>query len=167
MASFLSEDAPSERRTGLRAGGFFFDLGLWSFFDLGIEAAYAMKGVKSGDSDLTVALDYVELPVLAKFALTERVVAPVLFTGPAPGIKVVAERRSGSGEATYGDLVHQWDLGWVFGGGIETSLGGRRALLDLRYARGLKAVFDFRGPEDSDSDDKHQVVSIGVRVVLF
>jgi hypothetical protein len=165
LASFVNEDYPSERRVGVRVGGF-LDWAPTAAAGLRVEAAYTGKGVKTAASDLSVALDYIEIPLLARVVFPGST-APVLFTGPAFGIKVVAERRSSAGSSDYGDLVRPLDFGWVAGVGVAIDLGDRELLIEARYTRGLRAVFDFGDPGDSDSDDKNQAISIGAGVTLF
>jgi hypothetical protein len=160
-SSLLDDEGNSEPRSAVRAGGF-VGTALTRVLALRLEAAYAMKGLRQENSTV-VALDYVEVPVLAMLALSDRGIAPFVFTGPALGIKVHAT----VGNLDYGDLVHRYDIGWVFGGGIRTSLAQRRVLIDVRYTRGLRPVFDFGDPEDSDSDDKNQSISLGLGVILF
>lgn len=167
LASFQNADYSTNRRVGLRAG-VFADVGLRGPFGLRAEAAYTMKGVKNADStsDVTVKLDYIEVPIMAKLSLGG---SPgfVLLTGPAAGIKVSSKLTSDSGSTDYGDLVHPIDFGWVAGLGFDASLGGNAVSFDVRYTLGLRSVFDFGDPEDTDSDDKNQVISAGVAIVLF
>lgn len=164
-ASLANEDGPSDRRVGVRVGGF-LDLAVTSSIGARVEAAYAMKGVKSANFDLTVALDYIEIPALARVTLPGSI-GPVLFAGPALGIKVTSERRTPSGDNDYGDLVRPIDYGLAAGAGLSFGLGSQDVLVDVRYTRGLRSVFDFGDPSDSDSDDKNEVISVGVGLTLF
>ncbi len=52
------------------------------------------------------------------------------------------------------------------GGGFEIG-DSRRFAVEARYTHGLRSVFDFGDPADSDSDDKNQMLSLGVEVRLF
>jgi hypothetical protein len=165
LASLANEDGPSERRIGLRVGGF-LDVDVTSSLGARVEAAYAMKGVKSADSDVTVALDYIEIPALATLTLPGSI-GPMLFAGPAIGIKVTSELRTPAGDTDYGDLVRPVDFGVAVGAGLSVGLGSRDVLVEVRYTRGLRSVFDFGDPSDSDSDDKNEVISAGVAVSLF
>ncbi len=130
-----------------------------------VEAAYTTKGVKIADADVVVALDYIEIPVLARVTFPGTV-APVLFTGPAVGIKVMSEYRSSVGNTKYGDLVRPLDFGWTAGAGIAIDVG-RELLIEARYTRGLRTVFNFGDPNDSDSDDRNQTISLGAGLALF
>ena len=158
-ASFLNADFDSDRRVGLTAGGY-MDYALTSAMDLRIEALYTQKGVATGST--TVALDYVEVPVLAKVGFVSEGLTPVLYSGFSAGLKVSAK----AGDFDYGDLVHRTEVSWVLGGGLEFAAGERAILLDVRYTRGLTAVFDFGDPSDSDSDDKNQGISVTIGIGL-
>jgi len=161
--SFLNEDVDSGRRIGLTAGGF-MDYPLTSALDLRVEVLYTMKGVTNGST--TVALDYVEVPVLGRFAFASGGVTPVLYSGPSAGLKVSAKAKSSSGDFDYGDLVHGVEASWVFGGSLGFAAGERAIELDVRYTLGLTAVFDFGDPSDSDSDDKNQGISVTIGIGL-
>lgn len=165
FASFANADYDTNRRIALRAGGFAV-MKLSSSWGGRVEAAYAMKGVEAGGGAVTVALDYIEVPVLAEYWIGTGGTVPVIFTGPAVGFKVVSKLQGDGGSLDYGDSVPDVDFGWVLGGGLETSFGDLPVLLDARYTRGFRSVFDF-GPDDSDSDDKNSVISVGVAVTLF
>ena len=140
------------------------DYPLTSALDLRVEALYTMKGVTNGST--TVALDYVEVPVLAKVAFGGESVTPFLYSGPSAGLKISAKRKDPSGDLDYGDSIHGVEASWVFGGGLEFAAGGRAIQLDVRYTRGLTTVFDFGDPSDSDSDDKNQGISVAIGIGL-
>jgi hypothetical protein len=146
----------------LTAGGF-LDYPLTSALDLRVEALYTMKGLTNGS---TLALDYVEVPVLVKAAFASESVTPFLYSGPSAGLKVSAKAKSPSGDFDYGNLVHGVEASWIFGGGLEFAAGGRAIQLDARYTLGLTAVFDFDDPSDSDSDDKNQGISVTIGIGL-
>lgn len=165
LASLVNEDAPSERRVGTRLGGF-LDLDVTSLLGARLEGVYVMKGVKSVDSDVTVALDYVEIPLLARISLPGSV-APTLVTGPAFGVKVGAQLQGPFDSFDYGDGVRAFDFGWTIGGGIATAVADRDLLVDVRYTRGLRPVFDFGDPTDLDADDENQAISVGFGLALF
>ena len=167
LASFQNADFESSQRVGVRAG-LYGDLDLQGPIGIRGEVVYAMKGVKNDESasDLTVKLDYIEVPVMAKVGLGTGS-GLFLLAGPAVGFKISSKLSSGSSSMDYGDLVKPVDFGLVGGLGLEASLGGTSVTLDVRYTWGMRAVYDFGDPEDSDSDDKTQVISAGVGIGLF
>jgi hypothetical protein len=102
--------------------------------------------------------DYLEVPVLAKLAFLSGDVTPVLYSGPSAALKVHPFGEEGS--------AYVAEASWVFGGGLEFVAGERAILLDVRYTRGLTFVWDFNDPSDSDSDDKHQGISVAIGIGL-
>ena len=155
------EEGGAGSRTGLAIGGF---LAVRGGGPVGarLEAMFVQKG--AADDDVTLALDYVEFPLLVQLTLGGGAVAPVLFAGPALGLKVGAAVKDDEESFDYGELVHGTDLGLTVGGGLAL---GRAVTVDARYTRGMRPVFDFDDPEDSDSDDANQSLSVGVAVTLF
>lgn len=159
-SSLVNEDSDdSTRRLGVNPG-VFVDFNLNPRVAIRLEGAFAMKGSKGEGSggDYTVALDYAEAPILLK--LKPSAGQPVVvMAGVAPSRKVGAKYKADGDTTKYGDLVHSFDLGLVVGVGFGP--------VDVRYTRGTKPVFNFNDPEDSDSDDKNQTISVGVSIPLF
>lgn len=83
----------------------------------------------------------------------------VLRAGLAPARKVGAQLKSGEASLKYGDQVNSFDLGLVVGLGVGP--------VDIRHTRGTKPVFNFNDPDDTDSDDKNQTISVGFSLPLF
>lgn len=166
-ASFQNADYETDPRIGLR-------LGVYGELDLGgpvgirAEAVYAMKGVKNAasSSNTTVQLDYLEVPIMAKVALGSGSDIFVL-AGPAVGIKLSSKLSNDSGSTDYGDLVYPLDVGLAGGLGFDALLGDTSITFDVRLTWGLRSVFDFGDPSDTDSDDKNQVLSAGLGIGVF
>ena len=135
-------------RMGLVFGGFVtFEIS--DAFAIQPELLYTMKGGKAseGGEDLVVKLDYLEIPVLAKFNIpTEGSVKPCLFAGPAVALKLSAKYKwTGDGESETGDVseigidVKGLDLGLVFGAGLKAGMGETGGIIvDIRYTLGLQ-----------------------------
>jgi hypothetical protein len=162
LASLQNTNYAHDERNGIDAGAF-VDFGLAPSFAVRVGAAYVMKGLKTGE--VTLALDYLEFPVLAKASVAAGDVKPFLLAGFAPAIKLDAELRARGNEASYGDHVHSVDFGWAIGAGLELP-GKRRLQFDVRYTGGMRAVFDFNDPQDTDSDDKNEIISAGIGITL-
>lgn len=100
-------------------------------------------GVRSWSGVLK--LDYLEVPVFARFALPDRAgVRPYLDLGLYVGILLDSHFESTSTDGTrefgaseYFSRVGEWDLGGVLGGGLEFGTGDRRYRVEFRYAPGL------------------------------
>lgn len=163
IASLQNDEGENSPRLGLRAG-VFGDLELGGPLSVRTEVVYAMKGAKT-EGGATIELDYIEVPIVAK-------IAPgwgrglFFLAGPAMDIKVSSRFSSRATTFDYGDSVPTLDFGLVGAVGFGAVLGRVPVSFDVRYTRGMGAVFTF-GPDDSDSDDRNQVVSAGLGVVLF
>jgi hypothetical protein len=98
----------------------------------------------------------IEVPIAAKIALGA---SPIhVLAGPTFGFLV----NSPFDDA---DLVNSFEFGLMGGFGVA-NLGNVPVTFDVRYSTGLTAIFDF-GPDDSDSDKRNQVISLGMGVTLF
>jgi hypothetical protein len=150
-----------DSRIGLVAG-VFATLPLTSWLDLQPEALYAMKG---GRLDLdgvesTLALDYIDVPVLARIvkrgAGARRYYAA---GGPSFGFRVRARSRVDFGSSTedidVADSIERADLGVAFGGGLEAGA----LVIDGRYTLGLKDV-------DKDKSDSVKVTNRAFSITL-
>ena len=156
-ASSFSNDDSDDSKLRLGANpGVFVDFNVNPRIAIRLEGAYAMKGMK-GDG-YTAALDYIEAPILLSVRPSSRQ-SVILRAGLAPARKIGAKYKFGGQSTEYGDMVHAFDLGVVVGLGLGP--------VDVRYTRGTKPVFNFNDPEDSDSDDKNQAISVGVSFALF
>jgi hypothetical protein len=90
-------------------------------------------------------LSYFDLPILAKFDLfPDAPVLPSLFVGPSLGFNLTAnsslEGEGSEVEVDVKDQVGVFDLGLVFGGGLDFQRGGRTFGVDLRYTHGLSDI---------------------------
>lgn len=140
-------------RYGLVAG-VFATIPLSSWLDLQPEALYAMKG---GRLDLdgiksTLALDYVEVPVLARVTRGAGRRRYYVAGGPSFGLRVRARSRVDFGSSTedidVADSIERLDLGVAVGGGLEAGA----LVFDGRYTFGLKDV-------DKDKSDTVKVTN--------
>lgn len=150
------DDAPdnADRRTGFLAGGFLL-VDFAGPFALQPEALYVQKGwsqdIEGTSVTSTAKLDYVEIPVLAKFQLpVEGAFSPNLIAGPALGINVSAEVEAegdgGSNTEDLSDDVSSTDFGLVVGAGSDFGVGAGTLSVDFRYGLGLSSI------DDTDTD---------------
>jgi len=161
VAHLSNEVADSGTRVGLIAGGF-VGRRLSSVLGLQVEALYSSKGEKLPFSSATLAIDYLEIPVLATFSSAARArIRPVFVTGPVLAF-TVRTRYADAPDAfqtTFREFVHATEFGWVVGGGIELPLTRGSVVLEGRYTFGLTPVFD-ADPMDSDADKRNRVLSL-------
>jgi hypothetical protein len=160
-ADELFEQSP-DSRTGFN-GGLFFMYQFNNLFAIQPEAYYTMKGATSDlmGVDLTLKLDYVEIPVLFKVVIPAEgtSIKPSIFVGPSlgfnTGAKLKGEDQDQSAEVDIDSLVTSTDFSLVFGGGIGFMIGNNELGVDIRYNLGLTTWDD----EDDPYDVKNNVLS--------
>jgi len=150
--SNLRTDPPELAESGsLRsyALGFWWGMPLMHHLMFQTEALFSMKGDSESASGYTAStrLGYIELPLLAKFAvLPDAPIQPSLFAGPSLGFNVSAhsglEGEGGEVDMDVKDQVGTFDLGFVFGGGLDFAKGGRTFGVDVRYCKGMSDLAD-------------------------
>ena len=147
----------SQPRLGF-AGGVFAELPLNPSFAVRPEVLFAQKGetgaADGDDSDVTFALDYVEVPVLGRFALSPSPTLEAgLMAGPYAAFKLGESIDSGVINVDTDD-VESVDYGVVVGGEV----GSGPFFVDLRYALGLASVFD--GTSDLEDSPRNGVFTV-------
>ena len=121
------------------------------------ELVYSAQGAKykeAGESTSTVNMNYINLPVLAKYR------APAGFfgvTGPQAGFLVSATSKEGGAKQDVKDQFRKVDLSWVFGAGYASG----NVAADIRFNLGLSKL-------DKDGEFKayNRVVQVGVYYTL-
>lgn len=143
-----------DARIGLVAG-VFATLPLASWLDLQPEALYAMKGARLDLDGVksTLALDYLDVPVLARIIKRGSGARRYYVAGgPSFGFRLRARSRVDFGTSTedidVADNIERADLGVAFGGGLEAGA----LVIDGRYTLGLKDV-------DKDKSDTVKVTN--------
>lgn len=150
------QDAGS--RTGLTIGGFatFHMNHRWGIEP---ELLFSQKGAteESGGDKVTLKMNYIEIPVLARFDLpTTGQVHPFFLTGPTLSFQTTCDGEESSGGTTVSascDDINQaspgslpkktFDLGATFGAGVVFPAGKKMNLsVGLRYNLGLVDTFD-------------------------
>jgi hypothetical protein len=154
-------DPGFDTQAGLLAGGFVtWRVGPW--LEVQPEVLYSAKGAKVEADGVasTLRLDYLEVPVLAKFpfgALGRRLYAAA---GPAVGVRLRARSRAEFSGATeevdVSDLVARTDFGIALGGGVEVG----PIAIDGRYTFGLS---DLDTADDVTVRNRVVSVSAGFR----
>lgn len=140
------DDAPSDltRRSGWMLGGFAtFDVA--GPFALQPELNYIQKGAQDETASPTVTtkLNYIQLPILAKVQTpSPGLVSPNVFLGPSAALNIKAEEEAGSSTNDISDDIRSFDLGAVFGVGVDANVGTGTLLVDARYGLGLIDITD-------------------------
>lgn len=137
----------------------------------GVESGvyYSQKGAElSGDNfDSKVKLDYIEVPVMAKFQLgPPGPITPSFAVGPYLGFNINAEQEGSFGGFTgtgdISDNIKGTEFGGVAAVGLDFNLGVTKLNGTARYSYGFTSVWD-----DSDIDsDRNAVFSIAVGIMF-
>lgn len=119
-------------------GGVLVEIGVTPKFMIQPEVNYSIRGVElnDGEKEATIKLRYVDLPVLAKFAVCPKF---NLYAGPQVGFLTWAKRDSSFTNEMI-DLKNDFDkadFGLVFGGEYNFT---RHLFLGTRYYLGLHQI---------------------------
>lgn len=104
------------------------------------EILYAQYGAKAEGTDVKYSIDYVQIPVLAKFGFGAPgvPVRPEVFFGPYAGFNINADVENSPFQVDTNELVKNSDWGVVVGAGIQVS----KLNFEFRYTAGLTDVFE-------------------------
>lgn len=139
----------SEARTGFMAGAYFNFKVPMSPVSIQPEVLYSQKGYEAGGT--SVNLDYIEVPVLAKFGfMTAGPVSPNVYFGPYFAFNINAEAEGTLISGNIDDSIKDTDFGVVVGGELDIS----KFNVGVRYNAGLTKI------AEDDSDGKNGVFSI-------
>jgi len=164
-----SDAKDNKAKIGVAIGGVL----AYSFSDLisvQPELLYTMKGNLDED-DKAINLNYLEIPILAKFSFLTGDVRPIAFIGPAVGILLSADYDGKTEVSTPGgtikmtDLVNSTDIGIVLGAGAEIGkLGPGKLTADVRYEMGLTTIASdkWKNSKGDTADIKNSVISLMV-----
>lgn len=154
-ADQILEGQSLDSRTGF-AGGLFFMYQFSNMFAIQPEAYYTMKGATYSESgaDLTISLDYIEVPVLVKFIIPIQGsnIKPSIFAGPSIGFNMTAKSKvefdGESQENDFKDETKSTEFSLAFGGGIGFPVGNGELGVDIRYILGMSTFDDSSDPLD-------------------
>jgi hypothetical protein len=123
-------------------GGVLANFAVNDMFSIQPEVLYSNKGFKIKDtsSSQRFALNYIDVPVLAKVATG----ATGLFfeLGPQVGFRTAAAYKDTNGSLELNDAVKSVDFGYAAGLGFQTESG---AMIGLRYNGGFTNVYKENG----------------------
>lgn len=118
--------------------GVFADKGFTPSLGGRIEVLVSQRGAKNSITDNTMRLAYLDVPVLVRFGNTSANSMHFhAFTGLTPSFLLKTDTTTGG--PLSGDIgmdVKSFDLGWVFGAGVEQNAW----TFDARYTFGLMDV---------------------------
>jgi len=131
-----------------------------------VEPMFLQKGSKEKDDyyDVTVKLNFFEIPILLKYAFGNGEIRPYVVAGPTIGFLMSAKvKGSGGGESfeqDIKDITKGMDFGLTFGVGATKPMGKNSLLGEVRYDAGLSNLND-----DSDFPDA-TLKSSGIEVIV-
>lgn len=154
-ADQILEGQSLDSKTGF-AGGLFFTYQFSNMFAIQPEAYYTMKGATYSESgaDLTITLDYIEVPVLVKFIIPIEgsAIKPSIFAGPSIGFNMTAKSKvefdGESQENDFKDDTKSTEFSLAFGGGVGFPVGNGELGVDIRYILGMSTFDDSSDPWD-------------------
>ena len=159
-----SLDSNSGYRIGIVAGGF-VALPLGSRLTIQPEGLFSQKG-EQADLDgveVKLELDYIEVPVLVKYAITQGASRSFhVFGGPSMAFKIQSKATASFGGTTVetgeDDIVKDTDFGVVFGAGMDFG----KWSVDGRYTLGLVNI---NGDDEDETKIKSRAISVlaGIR----
>ena len=108
-------------------------------FGIQPELMYIMKGTKADIGDAKLKFDYIEMPILLKFAIpTEGNIKPNLFAGPAIGFLLSAK----ADDEDVKDYLKSINMCVAFGGGVGIQMESMMVTFDARYTLGVTNIND-------------------------
>lgn len=155
----LSSDADEDidRLTGGVFGGF-IGRDINKNFGWQLEGLFSMRGAKADGGDAKIKLNYIDVPVLARFGATStNGVKAFAFTGPQASFNIKAEAEFLGETADLEDEIEKFDLGWTVGAGVDV----KRITIDARYTHGLMNI-----AKDDEETTKNRTFSVMVGIRL-
>ncbi len=122
-------------RTRIQGGvGFKFNTNIQNF-SIQPELNYIGKGtrLKNGNVKSDLDLNYLEIPVLAKYSF-----GPV-YVNAGPSIGLLMDKES-KVIKNYGEKLKKLDFGLQMGAGVAVPLGIGKVIVDARYNLGLSEI---------------------------
>lgn len=164
-ADQILEGQSLDSKTGF-AGGVFFMYQFDKMFAIQKEVYYTMKGAtySEGGADLTISIDYIEIPLLIKFLIPVEGsnIKPSIFAGPSIGFNMAAKSKvefeGQSDENDFKDETKSTEFSLAFGGGLGFMVGKNELGVDVRYILGLTTFDDSSDPWDL----KNNVINLNV-----
>jgi hypothetical protein len=138
---FYGDDVDDAKYLTSFAVGGFYQYQINPRFAISPEVYYSVKGAKEEDSDISVKLSYIEIPVLLKLMFpTESTARPCVYAGGYFSFLMSAKME----DIDIKDQAADTDAGLVFGASVDLLLKEGKQLLnlDLRYSWGLMNISD-------------------------
>jgi hypothetical protein len=148
-------DSGVGNRTGFHLG-LLGSVNISSWFAVQTEFMYSQKGFTEGDGNVSVDLNYFEIPILWVVQLPEKKVSPHLYLGVVLGLEAsckvstATEKNVNCEDVRDGPSLKGADSGIMFGGGVTIAEFGPGSLLvDLLFNYGLTNIAEITDDVDS------------------
>lgn len=146
FANYSDVDGDLDSRSGLMIGAY-LDIGVpMAPISIQPEVTYSQKGAEFGGSETNV--DYLEVPVLAKFSFAPGPASPHIYAGPYAGFVINSE----SNGVDVSDNT-ETDFGGIVGAGLDINAAVIKFNVGARYGFGLVDAF-------SSGSGKNSVFSV-------
>ena len=125
------------------------------------EVLFSAQGSKAGDDefDVTIKLNYINVPLLANIALSGGDNPVSLLVGPQIGFRTSAKIEGEGEEEDLKDDTESTDFGIVAGIAVQV----RKFVIDARYTHGLRNI----NKDDSDDEKvKNRVFTVSFGVMF-
>jgi len=166
LATLTSDETPAQD-FGFRIGivaGVYAKRAFGRRLDVQPEVLFSQEGasVTAASVDATIKIDYLRVPVLARYRLSSSGRGFLVYAGPSLGIKLRAESVAEFGgqkvKTDISDDIETFDLGLAFGAAYDAG----RWSVDGRYTWGFS---NLTADPDDPNKVRHRVITglVGVR----
>lgn len=165
FATFHGSDADYETLSDYTVG-IAIDISLPTLpVDIESGVYYSHKGAQADGGNVRLNVEYIEVPVLAKYNLgLFNQISPHLILGPYAGYTINSNARgvTFSNVDSLEDFTNDFDFGLMGGLGADLKVAVTTVNIQTRYSYGFTSVFD----DGFDGDAKNGVFSI-VAGIMF
>lgn len=120
------------------------------------EVLYATYGTNIKDTDASINISYLQIPVLLKFGFPTPAASPNVFFGPYMGFKMKSEIKNDDISFNLEDETEDTDFGVVVGVGVDIT----KIRVALRYTAGLTNVA--KSGFNDDSKNGALALTVGI-----
>ncbi len=131
------------------------EIAISDVFSVQPDLLYSSQGAKADEGDGEIKLDYINLPIMAKYYVAEGF---SVEAGPQVGFLMSAKFDDGDNEEDIKDEMSGIDFGFNIGVGYKMESGLNFA---ARYNVGLSNVWDYEGSDDFSQKNSVIQVSVG------
>ena len=158
-----------DSRTGLDIGAL-LNIGITDAFSVQPEVSFIQKGYAIdllGDK-VELILNYIEVPVLAKYGFGSESFQGFVQAGPSFGFAASGKTKFGDEEEDieFEDDFNRFDFGLQFGAGAGFAAGSGQAFVDFRYALGLSNLDASEGEESGTINNRGILLTVGYLVPI-